>query len=276
MLPSTQLSPTTPTVRMPTLYHSDPDAHILIMGDAGPLNLKAWYPTAPTEAIPPIGAALGVWLAQLHHRTRNLRSHIDNVTAKGIYRYAYANLATAFEKHGLDPAYARSVDEEFGSKLATDNVCVCHGDFWPGNVLVREQEADGSETLTKTLSIVDWEITRRGIGATDVAQFAAEAYLLDRFYGEKGLLQAFLEAYVGAARENGEVGGNQGKEEFVKRLIVHFGVHVAFWPSVVEWCGKEETGDLVKLGKTYIETGWGANWASAKEGLLEPVLGLLE
>ncbi|OMP82285.1 hypothetical protein BK809_0006595 [Diplodia seriata] len=243
------------------------------MSDAGPHNLKTWYPLAPASAVPAVGTALGAWLAQLHHRTSRTagtRRTFDNATAKGIYRYAYANLATAFERHGLDVAYARAVDETFGARLATDDVCVCHGDFWSGNVLV----ADGPGTTT-TLSVVDWEMTRRGIGATDVAQFAAEAYLLDRFCGGKGLVEAFLEEYVRAARENGEVGGEAGKEEFVKRLVVHFGVHLAFWPSFVAWCGEEETRELAKFGKGCIEAGWGANWEAVREGPLAPVLSLL-
>ncbi|KAL1649948.1 hypothetical protein SLS58_001324 [Diplodia intermedia] len=280
-LSSTQLSPTAPTVRLPTLHHSDPDAHILIMSDAGPHNLKAWYPLAPASAVPGVGAALGAWLAQLHHRTsRPTRKTFDNATARGIYRHAYANLAAAFERHGLDAAYARAVDDAFGARLATDDVCVCHGDFWSGNVLVQAQADAGpgtttTTTTTTTLSVVDWEMTRRGIGATDVAQFAAEAYLLDLHCGGKGLVEAFLEEYVRAARENGEVGGEAGKEEFVRRLVVHFGVHLAFWPSFVAWCGEEETRELAKFGKGCIEAGWGANWAAVREGPLAPVLGLL-
>ena len=85
-----------------------------------------------------------------------------------------------------------------------------------------EGEGEGREEGEGTvLSVVDWEITRRGIGATDVAQFAAEAYLLDRFCGGKGLLGAFVEAYVRAAgeqpeREAGVVAGASA-EEFVRR-----------------------------------------------------------
>ncbi|OJD31992.1 phosphotransferase enzyme family protein [Diplodia corticola] len=287
-LTSTQLDPTapSPTVRLPTLHHSDPDAHILIMSDAGPHNLKAWYPTAAasTTTIPRVGAALGAWLAQLHRRTRSLaRRSFDNAAARGIGRHAYANLAAAFARHhglDLDPAYARAVDDEFGARLqaeaeAADGVCVCHGDFWPGNVLVRTgEEEDGPAAVV--LSVVDWEMTRRGTGTTDVAQFAAEAYLLDRFCGGKGLLEAFLEGYVRAAREDGGVGGAAGKEAFVQRLVVHFGVHLAVWPSVVTWCGKEETGELARFGKRCIEAGWDLNWAAVREGPLAPVLSLLE
>ncbi|GME42237.1 Phosphotransferase enzyme family protein [Neofusicoccum parvum] len=263
-LSSTQPTPSHPTVRLPTLHHSDPDAAILILSDCGPHNLKAAYPTLPAPSIHAIGASLGTWLAQLHHRTPALFRSRDNTTAKSIYRHAYANLATAFEKYGLDAGLARAVNDDFGVRLATDDECLCHGDFWPGNVLVRDEPARG-----KTLSVVDWEMTRRGTGATDVAQFAAEAWLLDRFCGGKGLVGAFLEAYVGA------VGGGKGAE-WVRRVVVHFGVHVAFWPTRVEWCGVEETGELVKVGREYLVAGREADWDVVKKGPLAPVLRLLE
>lgn len=234
------------------------------MDDAGLQNLKAWYPNTPASTIPAVGAALGTWLVQLHHRTRNLRN-ADNITAKNIYRYAYSNLSSAFAKYGLDDALAREIDEEFGAKLATDDVCVCHGDFWTGNILVNEGE-DGSTTL----SVVDWEMTRRGTGATDVAQFAAEAYLLDYLCGGKGLTKAFLEAYVQAAREYEWV-----NEEFVRRLVVHFGVHVAFWPTRVEWCDEKQTGELVRLGREHLVSGRGADWEAVRQGPLAPVVVLL-
>ncbi|KAI0744589.1 kinase-like domain-containing protein [Earliella scabrosa] len=282
-LNSTQLSPSSPTVRIPTLHHYDNDAHILIMDDGGLHNLKAWYPAAPASAIPATGAALGTWLAQLHHRTQSVRSR-DHLTARAIYRYSYANLAAAFDKFGLDAALAREIDAEYGSRLATDDACVCHGDFWPGNVLVREAEegeGEGREEGEGTvLSVVDWEITRRGIGATDVAQFAAEAYLLDRFCGGKGLLGAFVEAYVRAAKEQPEreagVVAGPSAEEFVRRFVVHFGVHVAFWPTHVEWCGEEETGELVKLGREYLIAGRDADWWYVGRSPLAPILELLK
>lgn len=256
-----------PTVHIPAVHHFDSSAHILIMADGGLQNLKAAYPTLPAPSIPPIGSALGRWIARLHTLTRAVPAH-ENAEARSMYRYAYAHLAGAFEKFGLDGAVARAIDAEFGGKLATDDACVCHGDFWPGNVLVRVR---GGEEEAQ-LSVVDWEITRRGTGATDVAQFAAEAYLLERFYGDKGLLRAFLEAYVGSVQASGQA----EKEEFVRRLVVHFGVHVAFWPTWVKWCEEDETKELVMLGREYMLAGREGNWKAVRKGPLEPVLGLLD
>ncbi|KAL8717872.1 MAG: hypothetical protein Q9181_008269, partial [Wetmoreana brouardii] len=96
------------------------------------------------------------------------------------------------------------------------------------------------------LTVVDWEMCRRGCGATDVGQFAAETYLLDRFCGGRGLQHAFLQAY----REKMLAFGVDvaKKQDFVKRVAVHMGVHLAFWPASVKWAEQEETKAIIELG----------------------------
>ena len=61
------------------------------------------------------------------------------------------------------------------------------------------------------MAVVDWEMVRRGCGATDVGQFAAESWLLERFHGGRGLLGAFLGGYRYGGREE-EGGLGRGKE----------------------------------------------------------------
>lgn len=53
-------------------------------------------------------------------------------------------------------------------------------------------------------------MVRRGCGATDVGQFAAEAWLLERFCGERGLLGAFSGG-LSRRRKGGRVGQGEGK-----------------------------------------------------------------
>lgn len=62
--------------------------------------------------------------------------------------------------------------------------------------------------------VVDWELVRRGCGATDVGQFAAESWLLDRFRGGRGLLKAFLEGYQ---EEAANVDIVEGGDPWLKR-----------------------------------------------------------
>lgn len=93
----------------------------------GPRTLKEAY-SDPKVDVQAYGRQLGAWLATLHSSTKAIDIG-DNVTAKGIYRFAYNNLADTAQSFGLDSAIGERINEEYGSLLATDNDCVCHGRF---------------------------------------------------------------------------------------------------------------------------------------------------
>ena len=226
-------------IRVPEVHSYDAEHHVLTIADGGPRTLKDAY-ADPDINIQEYGRRLGAWLAALHQNTRNTDIG-NNATAKVIYRYAYTHTSAAARKFDLDPALGERIDAEYGSLLSADDESICHGDFWPGNVLVSD----------RGLTIVDWEMVRRGCGATDVGQFAAEAYLLDRFRGSRGLLSAFLSGH----RQAGKL-----DDRFVQRAAIHMGVHLAFWPTRVPWGSSEETKECVVLGnemmKHATEGGW--------------------
>ena len=215
-------------VSIPEVYRYDPESHVLMMEDGGDRTLKEAY-ADPGLDIPAFGIALGRWLAQLHQRTKSVAID-NNQAAKSMYRFAYSRLSGALQEYDQDPSLAEQIDARYGSLLQSDDECVCHGDFWPGNVLINEQGR---------LSIIDWEMVRRGCGATDVGQFAAEAHLLDRFRGGRGLRAAFLKGYRGV----GELDG-----KFVERVGIHMGVHLAFWPTRISWGTEKETKEVVEVG----------------------------
>ena len=215
-------------VSVAEVYQYDYHDHVLIMEDGGPRTLKEAYADSGLD-IPGFGEALGQWLATLHQRSKTVDIG-DNQTAKSIYRFAYTHLAGALQKYDQDPSLAEQIDTQYGSLLQTDDECICHGDFWPGNVLINDQSR---------LKIVDWEMVRRGCGATDVGQFAAEAHLLDHFRGGRGLRAAFLKGY----RASGEL-----DDRFLKRVAIHMGVHLAFWPTRVSWGTDKETKEIVEVG----------------------------
>ena len=215
-------------VSIPEVYRYDSDSHVLMMEDGGDRTLKEAY-ADPGLDISAFGVALGRWLAGLHQRTKS--AAIDNnQAAKSMYRFAYSRLAGALQKYDQDPSLAEQIDARYGSLLQTDDECVCHGDFWPGNILINEQGR---------LSIVDWEMVRRGCGATDIGQFAAEAHLLDRFRGGRGLRAAFLKGYRGVGEQD---------RKFVERVAIHMGVHLAFWPTRISWGTEQETKEAVEVG----------------------------
>lgn len=255
-LPSV-LSPTEKdaVVTIPEVYGYDAQNHILRLQDGGAWTLKDAYADLSLD-VQALRRALGAWLAQLHAKTSELRFEIgDNVTAKAIYRHSYSNLAATATRYGLDAALGERIDKTYGALLQHDNECFCHGDFLPGNVIV------GGDSKAR-LMVVDWEMVRRGCGATDVGQFAAEAWLLDRFRGGRGLLPAFLEGY---RKTRGEVGG-----EWFKRVTVHMGAHLGFWPSRVRWGDEGETRECVVLGREIMGRAEGADlaWFSEGEGRL--------
>jgi aminoglycoside phosphotransferase (APT) family kinase protein len=235
----------------------DQGAKLLRISDGGSKTLKDIYSSTSELDVVAAGTQLGTWIAALHQSTRTLDVG-DNQTGKVIYRHSYNHVSGALESHGFDQSLGELVNEEFGSKLQTDDECVCHGDFWTGNVLVKLDPL--------RLTIVDWEMTRRGNGATDIGQFAAEAWLLERFRGEKGMLPAFLTAYR-------ETQGKDWDQDFTQRqrIAIHYGTHISYWPTRVQWGSKEETHDVVKLGSEVLKHAIDKDFKWFKEGPLAPL-----
>lgn len=240
-LPS--LLPKNDVVKLPEVYEYDSENHVLLIEDGGTRNLKDAYVAAEVD-VRKVGKELGNWLAGLHQTTVNVEIG-DHQTAKQIYRFCYSHLASTASQYNLDASLGERIDGQYGKLLQSDDECVCHGDFWPGNIIVG---ADPGQ-----LMVVDWEMVRRGCGATDVGQFAAESYLLDRFRGHRGLLASFLAGY---REESGEL-----SEAWFKRVAVHMGAHLAFWPSRVSWGNEVETREVVVLGNEIMRRSDGEEWA---------------
>ncbi|KAL8640389.1 MAG: hypothetical protein Q9226_008754 [Calogaya cf. arnoldii] len=249
-------------VKVPRVRNYDRDAKVLVMSDAGNKTLKEAYGDLDIVDVAEIGGALGEWLALLHNKTREMSiGEGGNPIAKSIYRWSYSHLAQVAEEYGLDVEFSEYIDRTYGSLLEKDDELVCHGDFWPGNVMINEEG---------TLTIVDWELCRRGCAETDVAQFAAEAYLLDRFRGGKGLMDAFLKAY---RWKRNEVGVDLTEDRrFVKRVAVYMGVHLVFWPALVKWAEHSETRAVIELGHELMRRGDAEDMAWLCENLLGGLL----
>jgi len=253
-------------VHAPQWYSYDKEEKLLCIGDGGNSNLKDAYTNNPNIDVARIGKDLGEWIAAVHKcsiRTTLSLDDTEDLKANSsisinLCRYAYANLHVALKEYGHRPELAEYINNTFGSQLAVENECICHGDYWPGNILLDYRDGEKDANLT----VVDWEITRRGTSATDVGQFSAEAWLLDRFRGGRGLLPAFLNAYAGARKKD-----DLGKE-WVRRMAVHWGVHIAFWPTSVEWTDREGTQKLVDIGVSVLQAAVDANWEQLRNSEL--------
>lgn len=152
-------------------------------------------------------------------------------------------MAVSIEETGLDPA--------FGTLLGDDDECVCPGHVWPGSVLL---EGEGRVYSGSTrLAIVDWKIMRRDPRATDVGQFAADAYCLDWFWGGRSLCGAFLTANMGNRMQD---------RRFVKEVAVHFGTNLGFWTARVGLGDEEAMRGILTLCRCHTENGWrGIGWS---------------
>lgn len=228
----------------------DTDVKILSLTYGGNFNLRQAYPTLRYSDTQDIGFALGIWLAQLHAKTP--KTHVsetvtgcrNNMTGVQIGRYAYRELHTVLVEYGHDEGLGIEIDWRFGGMIASDAECVVHGDFWPGNIVLDHGEMNQGLI---NLKVIDWEMVRIGNSATDVGQFAAEAFLLDRSCGHTdGLRGAFIRGYLKTSAVKN--GSRQIMYSWMTRVAIHFAVHIGFWPTRKNhWTRSEDTRALVDL-----------------------------
>lgn len=231
------------------------DIKFLNIQDGGEKNLKDAYLDLSADEVQEIGAVLGEWLATLHgnvpktYVSRAVPGRNNNRVGMDIARFSYKYLHTILKEFGHSEELGRKINEYFGSLIEEDEECVCHGDFWPGNVVVRK---DLSGRGPCVLTVIDWEMVRVGNGATDVGQFAAEAFLLDRFHGNKGLHAAFIRAYFRSSAVS--YGIKERIYPWATRVAIHFAVHLAFWPTrEIHWTDEKDTKTLVDLAVVVLQ-----------------------
>ncbi|KIW05003.1 uncharacterized protein PV09_04161 [Verruconis gallopava] len=258
-------------IRLPRVHEYFPDKHLLHMSDGGALDLRQCYKTGLHLDFALLAQRIGLWLARLHNATSAqpalsvLREKLDGNATDFAYQYPFKGVASVLEHQGFDPALGERINAAYGSESVEDKVCLCHGDFWLSNIQVADEDTTRQSTaegnvnqLDPVLTIIDWENARVGNGATDVGRFAADAWLVDRFYGGKGMFSAFLTAYL-AERPLSE-------QEKI-RLTVYFAVHIIFY-SRMRWTDDEGTKKLVQTGKGVLEAVESGNQESLATGPL--------
>jgi hypothetical protein len=215
-------------VHLPVLLHYDAVSHVQHLVPCGVRTLKDAYSDASLD-IAGLGRRLGGWLARLHAVRAVPDDFANNTVGQRVSGSGYRNAPGVLDAAGLDSESFRRTVARY-EKMLNEDIreggagALCHGDFWHGNVLLpagseedilgvqshgeaRDKKADevgdpstvtaeAASAYAPRLTVLDWEMSRRGNGATDVGQFAAEAWLLDTFRGGRGLLRAFLSGYA--------------------------------------------------------------------------------
>ena len=254
-----KLLPPNPLVAPVHVESYDAESHVLTIHDGGSDTLKSAYSTLEAGTVQRIGSEVATWLSQLHASASMpsssnppgwWRPWDNDHLSKSIYRFSYNVLAPTLSQYGYGEEGRRlgeRINEIYGSALQTDHEAICHGDFWPGNILLDHHTHMSTTPQFPHLTVIDFEMSRCGNPATDVAQFAAEAWLLDTFRGAKGLLPAFLERY-------GELNSIE-----VERVAVHMGAHLICWPARLgaEWGDEEAVKECVRTGRELLLSGLG-------------------
>jgi thiamine kinase-like enzyme len=263
-------------------FEYDSQYKLLNIADGGQHTLKDNYKSLVLN-MREIAFDLGKWLCTLHSVSRSMFIGVpwqnftlgaanNNPIPECIYRHTYNNLHFALTKYGHNTQLAAEINEKFGSLLATDNECLCQGDFCPENILMRSTDphfnVHNSGRRLPDLTIVDWQLSRQGSSATDVGQFAAEAFFLDRFRGAGHLCVNFLDAYVLARRWAEAEGAEPIGRAWIKRMAVHWAVHVAYWATEVEWTDQKGTQKLIDIGVGILEAVLADDWESLERSVL--------
>lgn len=110
--------------------------------------------------------------------------------------------------------------------------------FRTGNILVKATPEASGEPALDALVVLDWELSKTGLAATDVAQFSAESYLLHKLSSPPNraggdLVSSFLSGY---AKTLNTVPLADRKFGFdVSTILAHLAAHAAVWGQTVSW-----------------------------------------
>ncbi|KAG8813130.1 hypothetical protein FRC17_001662 [Serendipita sp. 399] len=275
---------TRPTVSLPELLLYDSTNHVGCYVDLGPLStLKDYLKNHPgPESIAlatDAGHSLGEFLAGLHLwgwkllQTEQARAQDSTSTTPPLdvfYRNEGGKQICAWRTIGALEGVVKEfssiegeadwerITNEMRREVLEVNETFNYGDFWTGNVLIEMQSPDppndGTETRTlKALHLLDWELAKTGSASTDIAQFAAEAFMLRQFSASpagEALLISFLTTYEDSIRKKGSSEMMEKAEDnsitpdgmFDSRsVLAHLCTHVATIGKMVSWADKETT-----------------------------------
>lgn len=272
-------------VRIPEVYAYNQASHTLVMEDLGTTettkDLKSFLQTIDTRysskqeavsACQDLGNAIGAFLSALHsvpveeltdasHGEVKLTSEHFNIARDISADALYGRIRQTLESFAYSEETTAQADEianKATDEIKNANEVFTHGDYWTGNLLVRQKL--GQDDLE--LNMMDWEMSKPGTPAYDVGQFIAETYCLYKYAKNdmqkecsKALLGAFEQKYAEKVRE-------AGKEIDMDGVAVRVGAHLIVWTPVTGWTEdvdaleevvKEGVDMLIKGSKSEID-----------------------
>lgn len=251
-------------VAVPTVYHYDSTANVLVMQDIGSIATLHGFlrsntpPTVPMAAL--IGAKLAAFIAGVHNWGRNnlpahTRLSANTVGRTAMKKLCYETIVPKAAKSGVVDPLLPMVVAALSEEAMTNDETLVMGDFWTANVLIDVQESHTGEQVLKKLWVIDWESCRYGNPATDIASFAGDSYLVSRFQDHglgEALRHSFLETYAALAKVD------------PLRVALGLGAHWIMWTDDLGQGGEAETRECVDKGLEYIQRAWdqSAEWVS--------------
>ncbi|KAF9975828.1 hypothetical protein BGZ73_000369 [Actinomortierella ambigua] len=250
----------TSLVHVPQVFYFDAPNCVTVQEDGGSApHLKDFISSlqqAPSKELSAaIGSSLGEFIARLHlygHRHRAQLNQPDQMRSQMAIELSrlvlYDNVPKSLPRHDFiseeDKAIATAAAAWGGQRLMTEPETLAHGDFWPGNILVK-------------LYVIDWELSRYAPAAMDLGQLMAESITLDRYRHSCVEIQtSFLESYCKTYKDKLKIVD-------LKTAAIHTGCHLVVWAPYTGWFPNDDSAkakEIVSLGFEYIKRAWNEDW----------------
>ncbi|KAG0236972.1 hypothetical protein BGW42_002185 [Actinomortierella wolfii] len=258
-------------VRVPKVYFFDTTHWVIVQEDAGSaLHLKDYISSLQQppskELCTAIGSSLGEFIARLHlygiqhHAELDTPEQMHSEMALNLSRIIlYDNAPKCLERctdfvSDSDKAIVASAAAWGGHRLMTEPETLAHGDFWPGNILVKTS-ADNQQF--EQAYVVDWEMARYAPAAMDLGQLVAESITLHKYrHPCEDIQTSLLETYC-------KLYSHKLTVLDLKTAAIHTGCHLLVWAPATGWFApddKEKVKEIVTLGIEYIRHGWSEDW----------------
>ena len=254
-----------PRVEIPTVLQTTDEGFVMSWG--GEIDLRTAFIENKNLDARALGSRLVRWLANLHIAAAGRAEFKSwrNALIESVVEREATHICTAFEQRGIDSGIAERATALLQQPGPMQTLTIC--DFRAMNTLLKSK--DSTDPIA---TIVDWECARYGDPSFDILLWAAGALVAETKYGNRGLLESFLQAYSQHA------GPNIISTEFVCRVAVVTGSMLLWLMPLGIWdVTDEEEGEHWRLlGIEYIRAGADGDMSWLAKSALSPLMANLD